>query len=83
MLKTIKQVVQDSLSEDGPPGSPYIYCGAKVAAFIAIFSYLGLVGYGIHLAHTLDVQGFGTGLAATLAGCGVLIWGKQANQKTL
>jgi hypothetical protein len=79
MLKLIK----DCISEDGAPGSPYVYCGAKVAAFIAIFSYLGLVGYGIHISHTLDVGSLGTGLAATLAGCGILIWGKQNSQKVL
>jgi hypothetical protein len=76
-MKTLKQLVKDCLTED----DGIHYCGAKVAAFLALCTYFSMVGYAVHIAHTLDVGAFGTGLAATLAGCGVLIAGKQFSQK--
>ena len=77
MWTTIKKVFKDTLTED----DGISYCGAKIASAIALISYLGNATYSVHLSHTLDLSAFGTGLAAVLAGCGVLIGSKQATQK--
>lgn len=81
-MNILSKIIKDAISEDGPDGSPYVYCGAKISAFIALFSYLGIALYSVHLSHTIDLSAFGTGLGIVLAGSAAIIAGKQATMKS-
>jgi hypothetical protein len=74
------KLINDCITEDDGT----TYCGAKISAFVALFSYLGTTIYMVvsdHSTIAVIFPAFGTGLATVLAGCGVLIAGKQLTQK--
>jgi len=77
MFNTIKKVIKDVLTENDGES----FCPARLSGFIALFSYLGIAVYSVHLSHSVDLVALGTGLATVLAGTAIYLGAKQATSK--
>lgn len=68
-MKFIKDILTEN---DG-----ITWCGARVAAFLALFSFIGLAGYDYYIHQIFHIAEYGSGLMSVLGGAGALIGAKQ------
>jgi len=71
------KLIKDILTED----DNITYCGARVAVFIALFTFIGFAGYEVYNAKAFKATDYGTGIMQILTGGAAIIGAKQFTSK--